>query len=312
MDGGGAKGVFTAGVLAALENLTTCPKGIGSHFDMIAGTSVGGIIALALGAGLTGREIKEQINNGVKNVFATKQRRGFRCAMPKYSRRALTTLIEEILGDHTLNDSNRMLCIPSVEGEYGEPCIFKTCHHPDFRKDWKEKMVNVALATSAAPTYYPAWADEKYSYVDGGICANDPIMAALVDALTCFKIKRKEIKILSIGCATRKETVTASMRRGGMLTWGTKVPNLFLQIASQQAQGQAGLLLGRNQITRISPDQENKKIDLDDWKSAIEYLPRMAARYAESAGERVVNEFFQTMGTEYKHWYPNDDFPTTG
>ena len=306
LDGGGARGIFTAEVLAELEKIAACPKGIGSHFDMIAGTSVGGIIALALGAGLTGKEIKERMRNGVKTVFAAKQHRGSRFFRPKYSRRALTQLAEEILGERTLNDSNRMLCIPAVEGEYGEPCIFKTCHHPDFKKDWRTKMVNVALATSAAPTYYPAWADEKYSYVDGGICANDPIMAALVDVLTCFQIKREEIKILSIGCATKKETVTASMRRGGMFAW-RKMANLFLQIASHHAQGQAGLLLGRNRITRISPERENKEITLDDWRSAIEELPRIATRYAKSESSRVMSEFFHAAGTEYKHWYPNND-----
>ena len=306
LDGGGTRGIFTSEVLAELEKLSGCPGSIGSYFDMIAGTSVGGIIALALGAGFTGKEIGEQIKNGVGDVFAFRQRRSLRLMKPKYSRHALAELAEEILADRTLNDSNRMLCIPSVEGEYNEPYIFKTCHHPDFKKDWREKMVKIALATSAAPTFFPSLADKKYSYVDGGIFVNDPIMVALVDVLACFQINREEIKILSIGCATKKEMVTTPMKNGGMIAW-RRIMEVLPQIASHHAQGQAGLLLGRNRIVRISPEEENRKIALDDWRSATRELPGIAARYAKSANDLVMSEFLQTRGTEYRHFYPDSN-----
>jgi hypothetical protein len=61
--------------------------------------------------------------------------------------------------------------VPSFEGDHGEVYIFKTPHHPDFKTDWRETMVKVALATSAAPTYYRPFRDAGYIFVDGGVWA---------------------------------------------------------------------------------------------------------------------------------------------
>ena len=61
-------------------------------------------------------------------------------------------------------------------------------------------MSSVAAATSAAPTYFVPFRNRGYTYLDGGIWANNPTMAALVEALSCFDVRPENIRILSLGC----------------------------------------------------------------------------------------------------------------
>ena len=69
---------------------------------------------------------------------------------------------------------------------YGEPYVFKTPHHPDYKKDQFERLVDVGLSTAAAPTVFAAVKRHGYQFVDGGIWANNPAMIGVVDAMTCF------------------------------------------------------------------------------------------------------------------------------
>jgi uncharacterized protein len=73
--------------------------------------------------------------------------------------------------------SNRLV-IPAFEGRHGEPWIFKTRHHPDDKKDRIDRIVRVALATSAAPTFFQALPNNGYLMLDGGLWSNNPIMNA--------------------------------------------------------------------------------------------------------------------------------------
>ena len=81
--------------------------------------------------------------------------------------------------------------MPSADGRHGDLYVFKTPHHPDFRLDGHELMTKIGAATSAAPTYYRPLEDGGYTFVDGGLWANNPIMVGLVDALSCFTVPSK-------------------------------------------------------------------------------------------------------------------------
>ena len=92
-----------------------------------------------------------------------------------------------------------------------------TSHHPDFRLDWQEEIVSVALATSAAPTFFSTYRNGTRHFADGGVWANNPIMAALVDALSCFEVDRHKIDILSLGCGDHDMKMTdGQVKRGGL------------------------------------------------------------------------------------------------
>jgi patatin-like phospholipase/acyl hydrolase len=194
IDGGGIRGIYPAAVLAGLEETYVAGRSIAGYFDLIAGTSTGGIIALGLAAGLTagdlqhlylerGKDIFPPHGPGVIGRIVRRVSAYRRFLWYSYDQESLARVLRERFGDLALGSAGTRLCIPSFEGVHGEVYIFKTPHHPDFRKDLHEPMVKVALATSAAPTYYRPLRDAGYTFVDGGVWANNPVMIAVTEAL---------------------------------------------------------------------------------------------------------------------------------
>ncbi|MBV9509998.1 MAG: patatin-like phospholipase family protein, partial [Caulobacteraceae bacterium] len=162
IDGGGIKGVFPAAYLAEVEKRFLSGGSIADHFDMIAGTSTGGIIALALAHGMTAQQALQIYTERGERIFPTLK--GWRkwarllrwVSKPKHDQSVLKSELLAVFGDKVLDDASRRLVIPSFEGLHGEPFIYKTPHHPDYQKDRHKKFAHVALHTTAAPSYYPA------------------------------------------------------------------------------------------------------------------------------------------------------------
>ena len=178
-------------------------------------------------------------------------------------------------------------------------CIFKTPHHPDFHKDLHEPMVKVALATSAAPTYYRPLRDAGYTFVDGGVWANNPVMIALTEALTSYRVDRARMRILSIGSGENPYSVTGGkIARGGIWHW-RDIINGAMRLQSQNALGQAGLLIGPERLVRIDLPKQVPKIELDDWRTAVALLPAPAAAAVASAGDPVASMFLAEPAAPY-------------
>ena len=139
MDGGGIKGIFPAAVLAFLEREHLQGRSIGDYFDLIAGTSTGGILALGLGVGLTAGDLLQMYLDEGHKVFPPRRRgltgKAKRLVSARYDRRPLDRLLVQRLGDKTLRESKYRLLIPSTEGRNGEVYVFKTPHHPGYTLD---------------------------------------------------------------------------------------------------------------------------------------------------------------------------------
>ena len=295
IDGGGIRGIFPAAVLASLEQECLDGETIGEYFDLIAGTSTGGIIALGLGAGLTAMEILRMYLDEGHRVFPSRERgpigRMRRWVKAKYDRRPLDELLSQRLGDKTLRESRHRLLIPSTEGRYGEVWVFKTPHHPGYTLDGDQPMSLVAAATSAAPTYFTPFEQKGYTFFDGGIWANNPTMAALVEALSCFTVRREDVRILSIGCGQKPFQITEGQARdSGMVHWRSII-EVAMHLQSVTAVNQAGLLIGRERVTRIDRPDGREPIDLDDWKKAKNRLPREAKEVAQVNADHLVKSF---------------------
>jgi len=205
-----------------------------------------------------------------------------------------------VLGDRKLGTATTRLCIPSFEGEHGEVFVFKTPHHPDFKKDLHESMVKVALATAAAPTYFRPHRDGGYTFVDGGVWANNPVMIALTEALTSFDVSREQVRILSIGCGDDPYRVSGSkVTSGGMLHW-SDIIRAAMRLQSQNAIGQAGLLVGPEQFLRIDVPKQVPKIELDDWRAAVAALPVAAHGAVVENGDRIAELFLRADVERYE------------
>jgi len=310
IDGGGICGIYPAAVLAGLEARFLGGASVADYFDLIAGTSTGGIIALGLGAGLTaaalrdlyvdrGGEIFPPCGPGFLGRWRRRWRARRRLVHYIYDQEALARVLKKKLGNRTFGSSRCRLCIPSFEGGHGEVYIFKTPHHPDFKTDWRETMVKVALATSAAPTYFRPLRDGGYTFVDGGVWANNPVMIALVEALASFDVAREQIRILSIGCGETAYSVAGrKLTSGGMLHW-RDIIGAAMRLQSQNAIGQAGLMIGPERLVRLDLPKDFSNIELDDWTRAVELLPPAAVVTIDAIGERVAGVFLQERAAQY-------------
>ena len=297
IDGGGIKGIFPAQILAYLERNCLGGRPIGDHFDLIAGTSTGGIIALGLGAGLTAHALLDLYVNEGYRVFPPEQRlkgrRLFRrLSRNRYDRTALDELLWQTLGARTLRDSRYRLLIPATEAKHGDPAVYKTPHHPGYFLDVDKPMAEVAAATSAAPTYLKPVVQDEYILLDGGIWANNPTMMALVEALTCFAVAREQIEILSIGCGQDGFQINSRQAAGtGQYQW-REIIYVAMHYQSLTAVNQAGLLIGRDKVTRLDRPEGSEPVDLDDWEKAVRLLPEEALVVAEHYAGRISDTFF--------------------
>lgn len=244
LSGGGFLGLYTATVLTELEKMQERP--IATSFDLLAGTSIGGIIALGLAAGTPAERIKSAFEENGERIFSNRpppaSRLGalrdlYRVALSsKYGTSALKETIESIVGkDKRLGELQHPVLIPSINLSKGSPQIFKTPHHPDFRIDLNLRVVDVALATSAAPTFFPLAAIGDSLFVDGGLYANSPDLLALHEATHFFKVDEAAVRILSIGTTTAQFSFGHTQKKDfGIVEWfrGQRLLNVI--IASQQ------------------------------------------------------------------------------
>lgn len=293
IDGGGIKGIFPASFLAEIEERYLGGESVARHFDLITGTSTGGIIALALSIGIPAREIAQLYIEHGPAIFPRPSwgklgagwrfLRGF--ATHQYDRSALMELLVGAFGERRFGEAASRLCIPSCDGRHGDVYVFKTPHHPDFKKDQHELMTTVAAATAAAPTYFQPLDSGGYRFIDGGLWANNPVMVGLVDALSCFDLDPHQVRILSLGCGDEPFRVSDRMMRwGGLVSWRGAI-NAAMSFQSKNALGQAGLLVGAERLLRIVPESDGPPIGLDDWRLASAALPPAAASAVAAHGE---------------------------
>lgn len=297
IDGGGIKGVFAASFLAELEESLGSP--LVDHFDLIAGTSTGGIIALGLGMGLSAAEILSFYETHGPKIFG-KDHLGFlqQWTAAKYSSEPLKNALEEVFGSRLLGDSKTRLLIPSLNLETGNVHVFKTAHHERFVRDYKEKVVDVALATAAAPTFFPTHNLESGTpLIDGGMWANNPMGTAAVEALGVLDWPKGSIKLLGVGCTTPVTSVQDRGPRGrGKLYWATRVADTFMAGQSSSSLGTAQLLLGHENVHRVSPSVGASMYKLDGIKG-IKSLRGLGASQARTEYPKV-REMFLTGKAE--------------
>ena len=244
LSGGGFLGLYTVSVLVKLEELYGAP--IAKSFDLIAGTSVGGIIALGLANEVPAKTIQTAFerdgtaifsNRAAPTTFAGSLLDILKSTLyPKYSDKNLRSAIVDIVGDATkISDLKHPVIIPAVNLTKGLPQVFKTGHHPTFRIDPGRKAVDVAMATSAAPIYFPLAEIDDELFADGGLYANSPDLLALHEAEHFLAQKADNIHLLSIGTTTSQFSFAHSQgRQLGIFGWFTDQRLVNVMIASQQ------------------------------------------------------------------------------
>jgi patatin-like phospholipase/acyl hydrolase len=267
LDGGGVRGMFEAALLAALEQ--DLGINIVDHFDLVAGTSTGGIVALGLGAGLTPAQILDFYVEHHGRIFANPLRwRNLRQILrAKYPSSRLEQPLREVFGDRLLGESVVPLVIPTYNVGVNRVCLLKTPHHERLKRDHRIPMWQVALATAAAPTFFPAVHLDGGGdrLVDGGLWANNPTVIAIAEAFSLFGRSPDEIKALSVGALSATSARRAKLDHGGYLAWGRK-PHLVSVLLDAQGSGTHGLaehLIGQDRVFRLDAVAPKELIALD-------------------------------------------------
>ena len=253
LDGGGAKALFTAHVLARLE--ADLGVRITDHFDLIAGTSAGGILALGLGAGLRPAEIVEHYTDLTERVFPRSRQAWWRylprAVRPAYSGAILREVLTEVFGTRLLRESVKRLVIPSWDVQRGEVHIFKTPHHKRLRRDGRIPIVDVAMATTAAPTFFQAASVDGQRLIDGGVWANNPSVVAIGEAVSMLGVRLEAIRVLNVGTIDQRTNHPQRLDVGGWANWAKPAVQLMITASSRGAQGTATHLVGKENFARF-------------------------------------------------------------
>lgn len=296
IDGGGIKGVFVASFLASLEEETGTH--ITDHFELIAGTSTGGIIAIGLGLGYSAREILgfyEELGpdifklTGFGNILASIKQVG----KAKYGHEQLSSHLNTFFGGRLLGECKTALVVPSFNIETGEIYVFKAGGPKGFNADSQTAALDAALATAAAPTFFPAHRTQKGTpLVDGAVWANNPVELAVVEAISTMGWAGDSIKVLSIG--STQEAFSAGLARSlplGAAYWAMKAAELFMTAQSSAALMMASKLVGAENLTRINPTMPRKRFGLDK-ASEIPSLKGLGDSEARKAIKSLRSIFF--------------------
>ena len=295
IDGGGVRGIFAAAVLANLERDTGTR--ITDHFDLIVGTSTGGIIALGLGAGMSPEEILACYVENVKSIFPARRRSilawPLSLARAKYKPDGLKAVVREIFGDKLLCDSTIPLVIPSYNIGENAVYLFKTPHHERLRRDWRVPMWQVAMATTAAPTFFPAYClpGEHVRLVDGGVWVNCPALVGVAEAVSMFGRPIEQIRLLSLGTTVAAAYRSRGLDRGGLIQW-VRSPHVVQVLMTGQSLGAftaAEHLLGRGRAIRLNPPAPESLVKLDAADSRD--LLAVAAHHSREFCPTYVTEF---------------------
>jgi patatin-like phospholipase/acyl hydrolase len=294
LDGGGIKGTFTAAVLAEWERALGCT--LTEHFDLIAGTSTGGILALGLGMGLRASDILRFYVDRGPTVFPVTSmgRKWWHLARslvtPKYAQDVLRAELNAAFANAAgklMRDSKCRLVIPAVHARTGSVHIFRTNHHPDLIANAGSVATDIALATAAAPTYFRSANVDDSAYVDGGVWANNPTMAALVEAVSRLRVPLNRVDILSIGTTSSPYSGGKTLDAGyaGWLKGG-RIVDLLMHAQADGTIALANSLAGRPRMLRVdqmlipnevSLDNVNRIDDLNDYGRRVAGEPEMLA-----------------------------------
>ena len=200
LDGGGAKGFYTLGVLKEIEAMVGCP--LHQKFDLVFGTSTGAIIAALIALGHNVDSILELYRKHVPTVMSEN-------TAPARSR-ALKKLASEVFGDATFGDVKTGIGIVTAKWLTERPMIFKGSvaqAHGRLGTFVPGFGVSIADAVQGSCSAYPFFErtvvrtsmGEDIELVDGGYCANNPTLYAIADAVQALKRERKDIRLVSVG-----------------------------------------------------------------------------------------------------------------
>ena len=291
IDGGGIRGIIPAIILGELQK--RLGRSLPEAFDLVAGTSTGGIIALGIGTrGNQGGPYSpdELLNLYVRNAASIFKKNILtpekEVLFPKYSPDGLEKVLTEFFQATEFRTALTPLLVSSYDLQSQLPFFFKS-HRIASEAHYNWPVASIARATSAAPTYFPPLhltrGAEDYALVDGGVFVNNPAMAAYAEARRLYPAADRFV-VVSVGTGDRQDRITyAQAKDWGLLGWAKQIVPVMMDSVSEAVDYQLRQIPGcayfRLQAGRLGAAEN----DMDN------VAPENLANLQQTAKEFVAN-----------------------
>ncbi len=297
LDGGGIRGLIPALVLDAIEQELRQP--IASSFDLIAGTSTGGILAVGLTTpGADGRPkyspaaladlYRKEGGRIFSSTLGHKLTSFFSLNGPKYDASGIESVLKDYFGDARLKDSLTEVLVTSYEIDQLRSPFFFSSREAKTKATYDLPIRQVARATSAAPTYFPPLklaanpGDDHpyYALVDGGVFANNPALCAYAEARAIDPLS--DILIVSVGTGTHEDSIPYDQANGwGLLRWARTIIDVVFDGVADTVDYQLKQMLpvlatGQLRYLRLQSKLDPAETGMDDTSPAN--LDRLQAK----------------------------------
>ncbi|MFH5802672.1 patatin-like phospholipase family protein [Alienimonas sp. DA493] len=337
LDGGGLRGAFGAGFLAALERrvLPATGRPLAAHFDLLAGASTGGILACGLASGLSAERLVQFYREQGPEIFHPREpfrpRTSVRPLYPLanwiFQRKAglpmdemfrarycpfhLTDAFVTAFGDLTLGELEGVrLIVPAVNLSKGRIHLFRTGHLPGGRGCQRDlRIVDLLVAATAAPTYFPHKVIDGEAYCDGGVWANNPTVLAVAEAVALTSgaagledaehdrrsdfekaVDVTGIEVLSVGTGRATYSLSPPGADAGSLYWARHIADVMGHSMQQGTELPAEFFLG-DRLMGVNFDLPDDTWTLDA-ADKLEALFEKGEAAAEEVGDEAIGRFF--------------------
>ena len=273
LSGGGYRGLFTAALIRALEARLgpdpARPTPFGQRFDLIAGTSIGGILATALSCRATGAALQALLQRRGSSIFPPMRLRRLRKLLGRapYDPQRLRSAICELLPDaeqQLLGHHAPALLLPPVNWTTSKLQLLGSRPTLGQRDQLGLTLMDAMLATSAAPAHFPVHSFQHHRFVDGGLAANAPALHALQCAQQMYP--GAEVHMLSIGTANPLHGRDPSAVPGRGLMWAGPVIELVTSAQEMLAVQECAARMGTHRYLRLNmppSSAQQKQLDFD-------------------------------------------------
>jgi predicted acylesterase/phospholipase RssA len=266
IDGGGIRGIIPALVLAEIERRTGRPAA--ATFDLIAGTSTGGLLACALAkpGAQSAEELVALYETEGPRIFSRsvfqRIRSGEGLLDEKYDASALEEVLSRYLDDARLRDTTTDIIVTAYDTERRRPEFFKSTRaREDAARD--VPLREVARATAAAPTYFQPALVSGRPLIDGGVFAVNPGMCALAEVRR--DTPGAEVVLISLGTGQLTRPFPYDeVKDWGLVEWARPLIDVVFDGASDVVDYQLTQLLGLERFFRFQTELTNASDDLDD------------------------------------------------
>jgi uncharacterized protein len=270
VSGGGYMGLYSALVLAQMEHRSG--HLLRDSFDLIAGTSIGGVIALAAAQGVPMSRVARSFLREGERVFPVEPpgarpwgvaRRAWRLMSgPKHDAARLRAALNAFMGGGmTMGDIRHRVCVSAVDLTQGLPHTFRTAYSENNSNSSEIEVLDVAMAASAAPLLFPLHKIGDSIYCDGALYANSPDLLALHEAEVICRIPHEDIHMLSIGTTSAGFSFGNSELSLGLRDWLSDHRMMKLIMSTQQSHAHR-LAAGRLGPRYLRIDEERDERDL--------------------------------------------------